>query len=143
MGWTGIPAQGGITMGKVLWGLVLIVPLFLAAPLHALSYPPLQEEPGYAGEEDALRVGTRVLLFHSGTEDVKNAVHVGDVLLAYREAPTSGQGQLHPQAKIRITGLPGGYFFEGEVLEGHLYPGYLALKGKVACFVAGRAKPKH
>ena len=125
--------------GKMLSGLILVVSLFLAAPLHAVSYPLSQEESGYAGNEDALRTGSRVQLFHSGTEDVKNAIRVGDVLAVYRELPPGGQP---PSARIRITGVTGGNYFEGEVVEGHLFPGYLALKGTVACFVTGRSKAR-
>jgi hypothetical protein len=129
--------------GTFLRCFILVLPLFLATPLYAVSYPISLEEPGHAVEEDALRTGSRVQLFHSGTEDVKSTIRVGDVLAVYRELPPGGPGTQSPSARVRITGVTGGYYFEGEVVEGHLYPGYLALKGTVACFVTGRSKAKH
>jgi len=57
-----------MTMKKTLF-LILAVPLFWAAPIHAVSYPP--SEPSYLKEEEVMRVGAKLYMFHSGTDDVR------------------------------------------------------------------------
>jgi hypothetical protein len=123
--------------------LLLAVPLFLAAPLQAVSYPPSVEEPTYLKDHEVMKAGAMVHLFHSGTEDVRNAVKPGDVLNVYREYPPDIPGVTRASGKVKIIGTLGDYYFEGEVVEGFAAPGYLALKGTVACFITTRFKPKH
>ena len=128
-------------MKKLLF-LLLAAPLFLAAPLHAVSYPPSVEEPTYLKDQEYMKVGARVHLFHSGTEDVRNAIKVGDLLAAYREYPPDISGISKASGRVKVLGTLGDYYFEGEVVEGYVEPGYLALKGTVACLVTTRFKPK-
>jgi len=129
-------------MKKTLF-LFLAVPLFLAAPLHAVSYPPSVEEPTYLKDQEYLKEGALVHLFHSGTEDVRNAIKVGDVLTVYREYPPDISGLSTASGKVKVTGILGDYYFEGKMIEGYAEPGYLALKGPVACLITTRFKPKH
>jgi len=121
---------------------LLAVPLFLAAPLHAVSYPPSAEEPTYLKDQEVMKAGAMVHLFHSGSEDVRNAIKVGDVLMAYREYPPDISGISKASGKLKIIGTLGDYYFEGQVIEGFVEPGFLALKGTVACLITTRFKPK-
>jgi hypothetical protein len=129
-------------MKKIVFN-VLTVLLLLAAPLHAVSYPPSVEEPTYLKDQELMKVGALVHLFHSGTEDVRSAIKVNDILTVYREYPPDISGISKAAGKVKVIGTLGDYYFEGEVVEGHIFPGYLALKGTVACLVTTRFKPKH
>jgi hypothetical protein len=122
--------------------LLLTVPLFLASTLHAVSYPPPTSEPGYLKDEEVMKAGAIVHLFHSGTQDVKSAIKVNDVLTVYREFPPDISGATKETGRVRILGTLGEYYFEGEVIEGSVQPGYLALKGTVGCLVTTRLKKK-
>ena len=120
--------------------LLLLIALLLAAPLHATSCIPLAKEAASAKDEEAMTAGTRVLLFHSGTQDVKNAIRLNDVLTAHREYPGSGPGSSKETGKIRVIAVLDNFHLEGEVIEGHARPGYLAVKDRAACLVAARLK---
>jgi hypothetical protein len=132
---------GGLTMKRMLF-LVLAATLFLTGPLYAVSYPPSGEEPTYLKDHEIMKVGALVHLFHSGTEDVRNAIKVNDILAVYREYPPDISGISQASGKVKVVGILGDYYFEGEVVEGYVLPGYLALKGTVACLVTTRIKPK-
>ena len=114
--------------------LLLLIALLLAAPLHATSYVPLAKEAASAKDEEAMTAGTRVLLFHSGTQDVKNAIR--------REYSASGPGSTTETGKIRVIAVLDNYHLEGEVIEGHAGPGYLAVKDTAACLITKRLKVK-
>jgi len=129
-------------MKRILF-LFLAVPFFMAAPLHAVSYPLSAKEPTYLTDEEYLKVGAKVHMFHSGTEDVRNAIKINDVLTVYRQYPPDISGISKESGKVRVVATLGDYYFEGEVIEGYVVPGYLALKGTVACLITTRFKPKH
>lgn len=129
-------------MKKILC-LLFAVPFFLAAPLHAVSYPPSATEPSYLKDEEVMKVGAKVYMFHSGTEDVKAAIKIDDVLTVYREYPPDISGIAKEAGKVRVVATLGDYYFEGKVIEGYVEPGYLALKGTVACLITTRLKPRH
>jgi hypothetical protein len=120
---------------------VFIAVSLLASSLHAVSYPPSVEEPTYL-KEDYMKVGAQVHLFHSGTQDVRATIKVGDVLPVFKEYPPDISGLSKASGKVRIIGTLGDYYFEGEVVEGYVEPGYLALKGTTACLVTTRFKQK-
>ena len=121
---------------------VFLAVSLLAAPLHAVSYPPSVEEPTYLKDQDYMKVGAQVHLFHSGTQDVRATIKVGDVLSAFKEYPPDISGLSKASGKVRIIGTLGDYYFEGEVVEGYVEPGYLALKGTTACLITTRFKLK-
>jgi hypothetical protein len=135
-------SNGGLTMKGMLF-LILAVTLFFVAPLHAVSYPPSGEEPTYLKDQEIMKVGALVHLFHSGTQDVRSAIRVNDILTVYREYPPDISGISKAYGKVKVIGTLGDYYFEGEVVEGYVLPGYIALKGTVACLVTTRFKPKH
>jgi len=128
---------------KTIRFLVLAMPLLLATPVLAVSYPPSVEEPTYLKDQEVMRVGAKVHLFHSGTADVRSAIKVGDLLTVNREYPPDISGLSTASGKVKVIGTLGDYYFEGEVVEGFVEPGYLALKGTTACLITTRFKPKH
>jgi hypothetical protein len=122
--------------------LLLTVPFFLASPLHATSYSPSVKEPGYLKDQEVMTVGTKVHMFHSGTKDVKSAIKVNDVLTVYSEYPPVIPDASKETGKVKVIATLGDYYFEAEVIEGSVQPGYLALKGTVACLITTRLKQK-
>ena len=129
-------------MKKTLF-LFLAVPLFLATPLLAVSYPPSAEEPSYLKDQEVMKVGAKVYLFHSGTQDVKDTIKVNDILTVYREYPPDISGLTKESGKVKVIATLGDYYFEGVVTEGFVEPGYQAMKGTVSCLITTRLKPKH
>jgi hypothetical protein len=121
---------------------VFIAVSLLASSLHAVSYPPSVEEPTYLKDQDYMKVGAKVHLFHSGTADVRSTIKIDDVLTVYREYPPDISGISRESGKVKIIGHLGDYYFEGVVVEGYVIPGYLAVKGSVACLITTRFKPK-
>jgi len=128
---------------KMILFLAIAIPLLLAPPLHAVSYPPSAKEPTYLKDEDVMKVGAKVYLFHSGTEDVRNIIKVHDVLTVYREFPPDISGITRESGKVRVVSTLGDYYFAGEMIEGYAEPGYLAMKGTVACLITTRLRLKH
>jgi hypothetical protein len=122
--------------------LFLAVPLFLAPLLHATSYPPPTPEP-ICPEEDVMRAGAKLHLFHSGTEEVKRAIKINNVLTVYREDFPEIPGSAKETGKVRVLATLGEYYFVGEMIEGFAEPGYLAVKGTVRCLITTRLKQKH
>jgi hypothetical protein len=123
--------------------LIMAMPLFLAAPLQAVSYPPSAVEPSYLKDDDVMKVGAKLYLFHSGSEDVRKAISIGDVLTAFREYPPEISGITKESGKVQVTGTQGDYYFVGVVTEGFVEPGFIALKGAVGCLITTRVKQKH
>jgi len=121
--------------------LLFAVPLFWAAHLHAVSYPP--SEPSYLKEEDVMRVGAKLHMFHSGTNDVKKAIKINDVLTVVREYPPDISGVTKETGKVKVIATLGDYYLEGEVVDGYAEPGSLAMKGTVGCLITTRFKKKH
>ncbi|WP_224981970.1 hypothetical protein [Geomonas agri] len=122
--------------------LLLTLSVFLASPLFAVSYPPSVQEPVYLKEDDVMTTGTKVHMFHSGTQDVRNASKTGDILTIYREYPPDLGVVTKQTGKIKVIGTIGDYYFEGHVIEGFAQPGSLAMKGTTACIITTRLKQK-
>lgn len=119
--------------------LMLLSMMFLLAPrLGAVSYPP--PPPEYFEDEDVMGAGTLVHLFHSGTRDVSAAIHVNDVLVVYREYPPDISRASRQTGKVRVVAPMGPFYFRGEVVEGYVQPGSLAVKGDAACLVTTRMR---
>ena len=122
---------------------LLIVPLVMPTVVYAVTYPFPEKEPSHVKVEAAMTVGTKIYLFHSGTDDVKNAIKVNDVLTVYREYPPDFSLESMEAGKVRILFPLGDYYYKGEVVEGAVQPGYLAKKGTVACFIISCTKNNH
>ncbi|OGT98357.1 MAG: hypothetical protein A2X80_13510 [Geobacteraceae bacterium GWB2_52_12] len=82
-------------------------------------------------------------MFHSGTEDVGNAIKINDVLAVYPEYTADISGTSKESGKVRVVATLGNYYLEGEVIEGYAETGYLAMKGTVVCLILTRVKLKH
>jgi hypothetical protein len=128
-------------MVRALW--FLVAPLVLPTVVHAVTYPFPEKEPSQVKVEAAMTVGTRIYLFHSGTDEIRKTINVDDVLTVYREYPPDVSLGSREAGKVRILFPLGDYYFAGEVVEGAVQAGYLAKKGTVACFITSFTKNGH
>ncbi|MDR3580228.1 MAG: hypothetical protein P4L44_09730 [Oryzomonas sp.] len=126
---------------RALW--LLLVPLLMPAVVHAVTYSFPENEPAYLKDEAVINVGTKLYLFHSGSEDVRKAINANDILVVYREYPSGISPEARETGKVKILSTSGGYYYEAEVIEGSVQPGYLARKGTVACFITSFRKIVH
>ena len=76
--------------------------------------------------------GSIIYLFHSGTKDVRNAVHDNDLLIVYR---LDSSCILREVGKIRALFFVGDTHLKGEVIEGIIKPSDIARKGKVSFLI--------
>jgi len=127
-------------MKKLTLFLLLLAPFIMTRSLHAVTYPFPENGPAYLKNEAVMTVGKKVYLFHSGTEDVKKTINVNDILVVYREYPPDFSFETRETGKVKILASLGEYYFEAEVIEGEMQPGYLARKGTVACFITSFKK---
>jgi hypothetical protein len=133
-----------LTSRKVLRVLrFLLAPLVIPTVAHAVTYPFPEKESTPVKAEAAMTVGTKIYLFHSGTEEVRKTINVNDVLTVYREYPPDFSPGSTEAGKVRILFPLGDYYFKGEVVEGVIKPGYLAKKGMVACFITSFKMDSH
>lgn len=122
-------------MKKIGFFLLVLAPLLVAGSLYAVTYPFPERGPAYLDNDAVIKSGARLYLFHSGTEVVKRALHVNDILAVYRVYPPEFSLANKETGKVRILSVAGDYYFEAEVIEGEMQPGYLAKKGTVACCI--------
>jgi hypothetical protein len=123
------PVRG---VGSVITILFLLMPeVILPQAAFGLSYPPAAL---YHSEETNERFvkGDEVYLFHSGTDDVKTTIHVGDTITAYRVTPGC---EVVPVGIIRVVSFAGENHLKGEVFAGEIKIGDIARKDKVSCLV--------
>lgn len=130
-------------MKKLLFLLLSITPLIMATSLHAIIYPFPENGPAYLKDETVMKVGTKVYLFCSGTEEVRKILNINDVLTAFREYPTDISLESREVGKVKILSSLGEYYFEAEVIEGYVQPGNVAIKGTVACYITSFKKRSH
>jgi len=124
--------------------LLLLVTLFsLPATLHAVTYPFPESEPAYLKDDVVMKAGSKLYLFHSGTEEVKKTINVNDVLTVYREYPPEFSLETREVGKVKVLTPLGDYYFDGEVIKGEIKAGDLAKKGTIACFVTSFKKSVH
>ena len=81
---------------------------------------------------DKFEKGDAVYLFHSGTEDVKQTIHINDTLAVYRVTPSC---EIAPIGIIRVVSFVGENYLKGEVFAGEIKPDDIAKKDKVSCLV--------
>jgi hypothetical protein len=130
-------------MKKFLFLLLLLVPFAMSSNLHAVAYPFPENELSYQKDEVAMKVGTKLYLFHSGTEDVKSSIHVNDALTVYRVHPADSFAETREVGKVRVLSPLGDYYFNGEVIGGEVKAGDLAIKGAVAFYIISFRKNGH
>ena len=113
---------------------VMILAAALGFPLlaGAVSFSPVPAEREEKAAKGIIEKGAMVCLFQSGTEDVKKAIGIGDVLVVYREGP---KHELKETGKIKVNSYAGEDYLNGEVVEGEIRAGDIAKKGEVASLV--------
>jgi hypothetical protein len=125
-------------MKKLVLLLLLMTPLIMTNSLHAVTYPFAHSKPSNLSDQAPMMAGTRLYLFHSGRQELENAIRVDDVLIVYREYPYERESL--ETGKVKVLSLPDENYYEAEVIEGTIAPGELAKKGPVACFVTSLRK---
>jgi len=112
--------------------LLLAGVLGLSGNAAAVSYSVVEEQREEKAAKGIREKGETVCLFQSGTEDVRKAIGIGDVLIVHRE----GVNHEHVAVgKIRVLSYVGEDYIKGEVVDGVVQTGDLAKKGKVAGLV--------
>ena len=130
-------------MKKLSLFLILMAPLLMTGPLHAVTYTFPESRPVSLKDDAVMKVGSKLYLFHSGTEGVTKTMKVGDILAVYREYPDGFSPETSESGKVKVLSSLGENYFEAEVVEGEIRTGYLARKGTVACFVTSFKKNGH
>jgi hypothetical protein len=75
-----------------------------------------------------MKTGASVYLFHSGTQDIKKALAINDILVVYRETSSC---EMKEVAKIRILSNLSDHYVKAEVIKGEIVEGDIAKKGSV------------
>jgi hypothetical protein len=120
----------GARMARVMAVLLAAV---IVGPMKAYgtSYDPLPHgEEGTAAT--AMAPGATVYLFHSGTEEVRRSMRVGDVLVVSRPGE---YGTSRTVGKIQVAAPAGAFCLRGEVLDGSIHLQDLASREGVYCLV--------
>ena len=110
--------------------LVLVSIVLMPIASLAVSYP----VPLYPHETRHAKYakGEVLYLFHSGTADVRAAVHINDTLTVYR---VSGDCKANPIGLIKVLALIGETHIRAEVIAGEIKPDDVAKKGNVSLLV--------
>jgi len=116
-------------LNGILFALVLAVVAY--APVAAQPTKHQQELRG----EVATKMGKKVRLFHSGTQDVKKTICIGDVIPVYREVYAYGAIKRTEVGKIKVLSYLDGHYIEAEIVEGKIRLGDVAQKESAACLV--------
>jgi hypothetical protein len=117
---------------QLLAALILSGILGFFGTTYAVSPSPVPEELAEKAAKGIKVKGETVCLFQSGTEYVKKAIGIGDVLVVYREGP---KHDLKEVGKIKVLSYIGEDYLKGEVVEGEVMAGDIAKKGDVASLV--------
>jgi hypothetical protein len=112
--------------------LLLLLTPSLAPRAHAVSYSPIPEQREEKAAKGIREKGEEVCLFHSGTEDVRKAINVHDVLVVFREGP---KHELSEVGKVKVLSYVGEDYIKGVVVEGEVQTGDIAKKGDVASLI--------
>ncbi len=106
---------------------VVCLPLFT----HAL-----EKQPQVKGEV-VMKAGTKVHMFFGVMEEAKKQICIGDVIPVFRELPYSRSLKVKAVGKVKVLGLAGENYFEGEVVEGEVKAGDIAKKetGAYVCLI--------
>lgn len=84
--------------------------------------------------EVVMKVGSKVDLFHSGTEEVKKDICIGDTLPVYREIGKTGE-QTREVGQVKVLGYKGDHYFEAEIVKGEIKPGDIVKKNSTYCLI--------
>ena len=124
----------GKNVTKSVGGMVRVILLLLSvcAPMaaFAVSYPVQL----YHREvrHDKFVKGDTVYMFHSGTEDVKKAIHVNNTLAVFRITQSC---EMLPIGVVKVISFVGETYIRGEVFAGEIKPDDIAKKENVSCLI--------
>ncbi len=122
-------------MKKLMLLLLLATPLIMTSSVHAVAYPFPKGKQAYLGNQPAMFAGSRLYLFHNGTQEATGAINVNDILVVYREYPHRLSLESSETGKVKVLSSLGENYYEAEVVEGTIIPGELARKGTATCFI--------
>jgi hypothetical protein len=110
----------------------LVLLAVVAAPMtvFATSYQPPLFHRQY--DRRTMMKGDVVYLFYSGTADVRNTIHVHDVLTVYH---IDASCQMKQVGTIKILSYLGETYLTGQVLDGEIRANDIAGKDGVSCLV--------
>ena len=89
--------------------LLLIAPLIMTTSLYAMTNPFPDYVPAYLNDGSFVKAGTKLYLFHSGTEEVNNTINVNDVLTVYRNILLTSPWEAKMRARC-------GYYLHWEII---------------------------
>jgi len=111
-------------------GILLLFALSIPSTGHAVSFqPPFRL---VAGNGLVVVKGGTVHLFHSGTRDITDTVHSGDIFIVYR---ISRSCKMEEIGKVRFVNFVGDTYMAAEVLDGELMAGDIAKKGTISFLI--------
>ena len=85
--------------------------------------------------EVEMKTGKKVHLFHSGTQDVKKTICIGDLIPVYREVYAYGAIKKTEVGKIKVLSYVGEHYIEADVIAGKIKTGDVAQKESASCLV--------
>lgn len=116
-----------------------IVTIFSVLAMTVMACSPLaaqvtQQQQSLRGEVDT-KAGKKVRMFHSGTQDVKKTICIGDVIPVYREVYAYGAIKRTEVGKIKVLSYLGEHYLEAEIVAGKIKLGDVAQKESASCLV--------
>lgn len=117
----------------------IFVKYFLALVLTIMTCSPAvaqvtQKQQELRGEVET-KTGKKVRLFHSGTQDVKKTICIGDLIPVYREVYAYGAIKKTEVGKVKILSYVGEHYLEAEIVAGKIKTGDVAQKESASCLV--------
>ena len=117
-------------IGGMIIAILLLLAISIPLAAFGVSYPPSQLY--HKERHDRFVKGGVVYLFHSGTAEVRKAIHVSDMLTVYHIDTSC---EVKEVGKIRVLSYIGETYLKCEVVEGEIKPDDIAKKGTVSCLV--------
>ncbi len=121
-----------VLVSAVLPLLLLSMTVSFPSKTFAVSYTPHELTHQAVSETDVVKAGSIAFMFHSGTEDVRWAIGINDLLPVYREDRFR---QMHQVGMIRVLSNAGENYCRIVVIEGEIRFGDIARKGGVSCLI--------
>ncbi len=114
---------------RIFFIFVLVLAAGFAVRANAVSWSPEAVEHEEKAAKGIKTAGDTVCLFQSGTQEVKNIIHIGDILPVYRE---NRDHAVRLVGRVRILSFEGEDYLKAEVVDGELMTGDVAKKEDMA-----------
>ncbi len=128
----------GVALALVVLPLLIFIGLPLTA--SAVSYPPAPLYHRLGQAETAMSAGDVVYLFHSGTDEIKSAIHADDILTVFRISPSC---EVREAGKVRVISQIDETYVKGVVMEGVVKPNDIAKKGNISLLLISAETCRH